>query len=224
MSEGDYVDLTVNPERFTGYTGPSAHRVWKSIYEENCFGVSHFDTLGALSPGEEESNTCLEQRVYYKIISGVSHVHALCTLDSHLTSVTGLHASISTHICYDNFNQSTGEWGPNLQCFIDRIASHPERLEYMYFNAVLLLRAVARIGPYLSAYDYCGGEGNHETDPHTLDTHNNVISIAQNVGKFDEKALFRGPNAEVRVDSSNRDATFAHLCTASEGRVQATLP
>lgn len=178
MSEGDYVDLTANPERFTGYTGPSAHRVWKSIYEENCFGVSHFDTLGALSEGEEEANTCLEQRVYYKIISG-------------------LHASISTHICYDYFNQSTGQWGPNLQCFIDRVASHPERLEYMYFNAVLLLRAVARLGPYLSAYDYCGGTENHETDPYTLATLNNVISIAQNVGKFDEKAMFRGPNAEI---------------------------
>lgn len=69
MSEGDYVDLTVNPERFTGYTGPSAHRVWKSIYEENCFGVSQFDTLEALP---EESKTCLEQRVYYKVISGAS--------------------------------------------------------------------------------------------------------------------------------------------------------
>ncbi|EKM54501.1 uncharacterized protein PHACADRAFT_258384 [Phanerochaete carnosa HHB-10118-sp] len=177
MSEGDYVDLTLNPERFTGYTGPSAHRVWSSIYEENCFGVSHFDTLGAFTE-EEEAKTCLEQRVYYKIISG-------------------LHTSISTHICYDNFNQSTGEWGPNLQCFIDRVASHPERLEYMYFNTVLLLRAVARIGPYLSAYDYCGGTGNHETDPYTLGELNSVINIAQNVGKFDEKTLFRGPNAEI---------------------------
>ncbi|KIP04225.1 hypothetical protein PHLGIDRAFT_129668 [Phlebiopsis gigantea 11061_1 CR5-6] len=174
MSEGDYIDLSVNPERFTGYTGPSAHRVWKSIYEENCFGISQFDTLNALP---EDSKTCLEQRVYYKIISG-------------------MHASISTHICHDDFNQTTGKWGPNLQCFINRIASYPERLEYMYFNAVLLLRAVARIGPYLSAYDYCG-TGTHEGDQYTLEKLNNVISIAQNVGRFDETTLFRGPNAQV---------------------------
>lgn len=32
-----YVDLLLNPERYTGYAGPSAHRVWKAIYEENCF-------------------------------------------------------------------------------------------------------------------------------------------------------------------------------------------
>ena len=81
-----------------------------------------------------------------------------------LIASTGLHASISTHICFEHFNQTTGEWGPNLECFISRIASHPERLENIYFNAILLLRAVSRIGPYLSAYDYCGMKtGLHET-------------------------------------------------------------
>lgn len=91
MSEGDYVDLTVNPERFTGYVGPSAHRVWRSIYEENCFGISHNDAPTLLSSDEEETKTCLEQKVYYKIISG-------------------MHASISTHVCHDDFNQTTGKW------------------------------------------------------------------------------------------------------------------
>ncbi|KHJ45816.1 endoplasmic Reticulum Oxidoreductin 1 [Trichuris suis] len=32
-----YVDLIRNPERYTGYKGNSAQRVWKCIYEENCF-------------------------------------------------------------------------------------------------------------------------------------------------------------------------------------------
>ncbi|XP_041958634.1 LOW QUALITY PROTEIN: ERO1-like protein beta [Alosa sapidissima] len=35
--ESEYVDLMLNPERYTGYKGPSAWRVWNSIYEENCF-------------------------------------------------------------------------------------------------------------------------------------------------------------------------------------------
>jgi ERO1-like protein alpha len=39
-SDGQYVDLSLNPERFTGYAGPSAHHVWQTIYEENCFGLS----------------------------------------------------------------------------------------------------------------------------------------------------------------------------------------
>lgn len=67
----------------------------------------------------------------------------------------------------------------------------------MYFNAVLLLRAIARIGPYLSAYDYCG-TGTHESDAYTYEKLNDVITIAKNVGKFDETTLFRGPNADVR--------------------------
>ncbi|EQC39247.1 hypothetical protein SDRG_03452 [Saprolegnia diclina VS20] len=51
-----YVNLLENPERFTGYSGNSAWRVWKAIYEENCF---HSDEL------------CLEERVYYRLISGL---------------------------------------------------------------------------------------------------------------------------------------------------------
>lgn len=40
LTDGQYVDLSLNPERFTGYAGPSAHHVWQTIYEENCFGLS----------------------------------------------------------------------------------------------------------------------------------------------------------------------------------------
>ena len=47
-----YVNLLVNPERFTGYSGPSARRVWRSIQEENCFG--------------EASDVCLEKRIFYR--------------------------------------------------------------------------------------------------------------------------------------------------------------
>lgn len=54
ISDGQYVDLALNPERFTGYAGPSAHHVWQTIYEENCFGLSE----GALdSPNPSEKRT-----------------------------------------------------------------------------------------------------------------------------------------------------------------------
>ena len=49
---GSYVNLLTNPERYTGYSGPSARRVWQSIIEENCFG------------GSEDS--CLEKRVFFR--------------------------------------------------------------------------------------------------------------------------------------------------------------
>lgn len=86
--EGDYVDLTLVPERYTGYSGNSAHRVWRAIYEENCFGLSELNLLTGKSAslvslpdtltdvlrepldGEDADGECLEKRVYYKIISG----------------------------------------------------------------------------------------------------------------------------------------------------------
>jgi ERO1-like protein beta len=90
---------------------------------------------------------------------------------------------------------------PNLSCFVQRVASHPERLQYIYFNTVLLLRAVSRLGPYLSAFDYCS-TGTHEDDQETLSIISKVINTAQDVGKFDETLLFRGENALVTHPSS----------------------
>jgi len=125
----------------------------------------------------DHAEHCLEKRVYYKIISG-------------------LHSSITTHICSDYLNQKTGEWAPNLQCFIDRIATHPERLQYMYFNTVLMLRAVSRLGPYLGAYDYCS-TGTHEDDQETLAKVGRLVQTAKRVGRFDEGLLFQGENANI---------------------------
>eukprot|EP00250_Pteridium_aquilinum_P003588 c13893_g1_i1 orf=286-1605(-) len=58
--EGDvtYLNLLLNPERYTGYTGPSARRIWDAIYSDNVL-VPH-DKLA--SP---------ESRVLYKLISGL---------------------------------------------------------------------------------------------------------------------------------------------------------
>jgi len=192
ISEGDYVDLSLNPERFTGYAGLSAHRVWRAIYEENCFdesesSLSKMSKQGVVLPdtmaevlymdGQIPQEQCLEKRVYYKVISG-------------------LHASISTHICHEHLDQTTGKWSPDLQCFVTKIASHPERLQYIYFNTVLLLRAVARLGPYLSAYDYCAS-GTHEEHLVTYSRLEKVLEIAKFAGKFDETTLFKGENANV---------------------------
>ena len=33
----DVVDLVINPERYTGYRGELSRRIWRAIYEENCF-------------------------------------------------------------------------------------------------------------------------------------------------------------------------------------------
>lgn len=106
--EGEYVDLSLVPEQYTGYTGEKAHRVWKAIYDENCFGVSEQSASppsALFSSVGQDDVQCLEKRVYYKIISGTASTwpHFLSS-----QSLPGLHASISTHICHDDMNQQTG--------------------------------------------------------------------------------------------------------------------
>ncbi|OCF43846.1 endoplasmic oxidoreductin 1 [Kwoniella heveanensis CBS 569] len=214
---GQYVDLTLNPERFTGYAGDSAHNVWRAIYEENCFGLSEaslselsktsssssaanslgikgLDKGGLASavmvkaPLSGEGEMCEEKKVYYRVISG-------------------LHASISIHICADYLDQTTGEWAPNLDCFISRLATHPERLSNVYFNAVLLLRAVARAAPYLRAYDIAtaptlgsGVKAGRESDRLAKDRLDEVLRLADGgeMGKgFDEGDFFTGEDAVI---------------------------
>lgn len=53
-----YVNLLLNPERFTGYTGPSACRIWEAIYKHNAWV-------------DEEKDASKEGRVLYKLISGL---------------------------------------------------------------------------------------------------------------------------------------------------------
>ncbi|GAA6066120.1 ERO1-like protein beta isoform X1, partial [Tachysurus ichikawai] len=101
--EAEYVDLTLNPERYTGYKGPSAWRVWNSIYEENCFKPrSVYRPLNPLAPSRGEGfynwleGLCLEKRVFYRLISGLHssiniHLSAQYLLDGECqrTSVYG---------------------------------------------------------------------------------------------------------------------------------------
>ncbi|RCI02930.1 hypothetical protein CU098_012314 [Rhizopus stolonifer] len=216
-----YIDLAENPERFTGYAGPSSARVWRAIYEENCFDIVHQMTEGCetcnnimnlgqktpkLSPkspvspfahvpgkkaelqqflnnlaeeadGGLESNAevCLEKRVYYRLISG-------------------LHSSISIHICDEWFNRETGVWGPNLDCFVNRIGSHPERLQNVYFTYALLLRAVKKIGPYLDKYEYRTGSTTEDEKTRWM-VQDLIKSTEACPSTFDEKSMFNGPDA-----------------------------
>jgi ERO1-like protein beta len=125
FAEGDYYDLSLVPERFTGYSGPDSHRVWHAIYEENCFGLSELNLMKGKSPalvslpdtmseiirdnGDEHEGHCLEKRVYYKIISGKRQPGDLGWYWTD-TIIEGLHASISTHICWEYLDQRNGQW------------------------------------------------------------------------------------------------------------------
>ncbi|CAG8726631.1 7966_t:CDS:10, partial [Dentiscutata erythropus] len=190
--ESVFVNLLENPERFTGYAGSSAGRVWKAIYEENCFNTAQTtDSLGGKSqpysplkksnlagifnkitnqPDAVDSDVCFEKRVYYRLISG-------------------LHSSISVHICNEYLNQTTGQWGPNLDCFISRIGSHQERLENVYFTHAVLLRAISKVSDYLKGYEFC--TGNKVQDSEVKNMVNKLVNTAKLIPEtFDEKQMF----------------------------------
>ncbi|MBA0568795.1 hypothetical protein Golob_006263, partial [Gossypium lobatum] len=58
LTEMTYVNLQLNPERYTGYNGTSARRIWDAVYSENC----------PKYPAEE---LCQEEKILYKLISGL---------------------------------------------------------------------------------------------------------------------------------------------------------
>lgn len=121
-----------------------------------------------------------------------------------------MHASISIHICADYLDQTTGEWAPNLDCFISRVATHPERLSNVYFNAVLLLRAVSRAAPYFRAYDIAIAQRGRENectrsqrqaDARTRKALDGVLTLAERVASgFNEEQFFNGPEAPMLME------------------------
>lgn len=193
-----YVSLVDNPERYTGYSGQSAHQVWRAIYRENCFDVPHDfsdssrnisssaskleavmmhrNNWGTENNDEKRRNAmiqesiCLEKRVFYRIISG-------------------MHASISTHLCKEYLNKTTGLWEPNLQCFMERVGNYSDRIENIYFNYVLVLRALAKLNKYLKNYTFC--EGDIQSNMITKSKVDQLIRKVSSIPKlFDEKLMF----------------------------------
>ncbi|KAF2674433.1 endoplasmic oxidoreductin [Microthyrium microscopicum] len=218
-SKGDYVSLTDNPERFTGYSGPSSQQVWGAIYRENCFSkpaknqesTSMPPSFGPKNPFQAQAANDLfsvmkegsmQQGVKDAIANGLS-MQPIDQLEFDQECVekrvfhrvvSGMHASISTHLCYDFLNQTTGEWGPNAECFKSRVLDHPERISNLYFNYALLLRAVGKINKSLKDYTFCSADPSQNARTKML-----VVALSDTVKSsgeiFDESIMFQSPDA-----------------------------
>jgi len=57
-------------ERFTGYSGEPSRRVWRAIYEENCFKPQS-STSGPLFLESNIENMCFEKRAFFRAVSGL---------------------------------------------------------------------------------------------------------------------------------------------------------
>lgn len=125
-----YVDLLVNPERFTGYGGSQSFDVWKAIYSENCF-----PNTNPLSMTKEEPEKCVEKNLFYRLISG-------------------MHASIAVHLSNEYLDSTTGEFYPNLEIFMERVGGFSDRLSNIYFNYAMITQSIVKLNELLSITDF----------------------------------------------------------------------
>ena len=170
----EHVNLQLNPERYTGYNGS---HVWQAIYHENCLrGVEH------------ESEMCYEERVLYRLLSG-------------------MHASVNVHIALKakppkKNTPGRETWSPDPVRFTQMYGEHPERLRNLHFSFVVMLRALRKASAALAAADVSLGQDPLE-DQRTqallrrlLDTH--ILTSCQGVfSAFDESLLFKAVREEI---------------------------
>ncbi|EEQ84712.2 oxidoreductin [Blastomyces dermatitidis ER-3] len=224
-AKGDYVSLLDNPERFTGYGGEGARHVWDAIYRENCFlkplpksqpQSSRNSPLSNLQAAKDFKSV-LDKHGRYQVVTAASRNEPYPLDDECIEKrvfhriISGMHASISTHLCWDYFNQKTGQWLPNVQCYRERLHDHPERISNLYFNFAVLVRAVSKIQKLLQAYSFCNSD-----PPQDFDTRVKVLSLADTVSSqpkiFDETTMFRDEAANgLKEDFRNRFRNVSRL-------------
>jgi len=145
----DYVDLIANGERYTGYSGRAAHRVWEKVYNELCFHPEKDDKSFELTAANARE-MCFEKRAFFRVISG-------------------MHASITVHLT-SNYLLEEGQpgkeavWGRNQKEFLRRFSplttegEGPERLKNLYFLYLLELRALSKAAPVLRQIEFKSGQ------------------------------------------------------------------
>jgi len=180
----DYVDLLTNPEKFTGYSGAAAHRVWNTIYNEMCFHPEKEEKTLYLTSNTAKT-MCLEKRAFYKLVSG-------------------LHSSIAVHLCSSYLLDEGGAerepvWGRNTEEFKRRFSpgtselEGPERLKNIYFLYMVELRAVAKVASLLEMLDI-GGDANKDEVKEVM---KKVLGEVQSFpSHFDESELFKDETVE----------------------------
>ena len=155
-----YYDLLKNPERYTGYGGPPAHRVWRKIYEENCYAEKEISTFtnpasnlpfGSM-PGMQHLVEENKDKEWYRKPNEVIKELNCVEKRVFFRAVSGLHSSISLHLSYIWFFPEEGVFKPNLDEFIRRFENENGRvyIENLYFVWLMELRALAKATAYLT--------------------------------------------------------------------------
>eukprot|EP00730_Choanoeca_flexa_P016804 TRINITY_DN8008_c0_g1_i1.p1 TRINITY_DN8008_c0_g1~~TRINITY_DN8008_c0_g1_i1.p1 ORF type:complete len:460 (+),score=71.44 TRINITY_DN8008_c0_g1_i1:59-1438(+) len=204
------VNLLDNPERYTGYSGRSAHRVWSEIYNANCFVKQSHTPLSDLFGGQPQvpadapfarpmvEHMCREERVFYRLLSGV-------------------HASISIHLCHSWFNHDTGAFEVNATEFWRRFSPEttdgqgPIWLKNLYFTYLTVLRAVVRAQSLWETYPLFP-TAVEQDGLTTREAVLQLVATAQTCNQtFDERQLFQDDNHELYEELRQHLVKVSHI-------------
>ena len=175
-----YVDLLANKEQYTGYTpAAGSSRVWHEIHAYNTFHSSEAKIGHVGEEGEETleelATMPVEHRLFWK-------------------SVSGLHASISSHIAVNYLlDRKSDTWGLDLDEFRRRLTDHPDRINNLHFVYLLELRAASILGDHLVRTDHPLATGHPDEDAHTVGLMRDLIAGKDNWPIcFEEETAFHG--------------------------------
>lgn len=143
-----------------------------------------------------QSDTCLEERVFYRMVSG-------------------LHTSINIHLCANfllpdkqgpmGLTSSQGNWGPNLKEFKKRFSPETtdgegeQWLRNLYFVYLVELRAIAKIAPYLRNEEYFTGID--KTDKEVQLAIRDLLNVIEKFpSHFDESMMFSGASRKLKYE------------------------
>ncbi|XP_076003052.1 ERO1-like protein alpha [Genypterus blacodes] len=204
--DSQYVDLQLNPERYTSYKGAEAWHIWNSIYEENCF--KPYTVKRPKSSKEVHlfyswlQGQCVEKRSFYRLISG-------------------LHASINVHLSArylleDSWFQK--RWGHNVSEFRQRFDSEltggegPKRLRNLYFLYLIELRALAKALPFFQRSSFRLYTGRPEQDQKHKELLLHVLQVTRSFPlHFNETSLFAGDEQEAAKLKEDVRLTFRNI-------------
>lgn len=145
---------------------------------------------------DRKPDTCLEERVFYRMVSG-------------------LHASINIHLCSNyllsdkqasiGFSSPQGTWGPNLKEFKARFSPEStdgqgeQWLRNLYFVYLVELRAIAKVAPYLRNEDYFTGID--KTDKEVQLAVKDLLNVIEKFpSHFDESIMFNGDSRKWKYE------------------------
>ena len=182
----DFVDVTLNPERHTGYSGDAAKKIWNAVYQSN--------------EGKSLRNkrSCLEKSFFYCTVSGLQSSINIHIVSQYRLEFPGSH--------YGTFFDG---YGPNSAEFMRRF--HPEVtggggptwLRNLYLVYLIELKALIKISGRLRNFPFF--TGNDFDDQKTRDQVQDLLESFNNFPDFfDDSFLSRTSGLESEFFNMSR--------------------